>query len=137
MTAPPVYGRDSETIDAFVASTAARHPHTTYPVVDPEGRVIGLVRLQDLTRIPASGRAQTPLRAATTPSADVPHVAPGEPASTAARNLTPANPLLAVTEDDRLVGVVSTGDIENALALSTLGHPNGHGGGPPAPETRP
>jgi Zn-dependent protease/CBS domain-containing protein len=122
MAVEPVYGLDSQSIDAFIASTAARHPHATYPVVDPEGRLVGLVRLSDLARIPTTGRSELPLRAAVTPAAAVPAVGPGEPASAAARNLSPANPLLAVTDNDRLVGVVSAGDVENAVALSMLGH---------------
>jgi hypothetical protein len=43
-------------------------------------------------------------------------------AATAARKLSPANPLLPVTDHDRLVGVVGTGDVANAVALAMLGH---------------
>jgi Zn-dependent protease/CBS domain-containing protein len=131
MAPDPVYGVDSQSVEAFVAGTAARRPHATYPVVDIEGRLVGLVRLTDIARIPASGRSHLPLRAALTPAA-APVIGPGEPASTAARSLSPANPLLAVTENDRLVGVVSSGDVANAIALSMLGQPgDGHAGGPP------
>lgn len=130
MTAEPAYGRDNQTVAAFLDDTAARHPHATYPVVDDEGRLVGLVRLSDLARIPVSGRSELPLKAAATPRSAVPGVAPGEPASDAARNLTPDSPLLAVTENDRLVGVVSPDDVEKALALAELGQPGrGHGDG--------
>lgn len=120
MTTPPAYGVDNQTIDAFLASTAAQHPHTSYPVVDHDGRLVGLVRLSDLARIPPSGRSELPLAAAATPSSEVPDIAPGEPAATAARSLSPANPLVAVTENQRLVGVVSSGDVANAVALGDL-----------------
>jgi Zn-dependent protease/CBS domain-containing protein len=131
MTADPVYGLDNQTVDAFVADTAARHPHAMYPVVDNERRLVGVVRLADLARVPESGRAQVPLRAVVTPTPEVPDIAATEPASTAARNLSPANPLLPVTENHRLVGVVSTKDIANAMALATLGQSTARAGGQP------
>jgi Zn-dependent protease/CBS domain-containing protein len=127
MTTEPAYGRDNQTVEAFLDDTAARHPHTSYPVVDHNGRLIGLVRLADLARIPPAGRSNLPLTAAAAPSTDVPGIAPGEPAATAARTLSPTNPLLAVTENDRLVGVVSPDDVEKALALADLGHRRGGG----------
>ncbi|MBX6750797.1 MAG: site-2 protease family protein [Micromonosporaceae bacterium] len=143
MTADPVYGLDNQTVDAFVADTAARHPHAMYPVVDVDRRLVGVVRLADLARVPESGRAQVPLRAVATPTPEVPDIAATEPASTAARTLSPSTPLLPVTENHRLVGVVSAGDIANAMALATLGQatpppgaagdggrPGGDGGGP-------
>jgi Zn-dependent protease/CBS domain-containing protein len=139
MTADPVAGRENETIEAFVQRIAAEQPHASYPVVDPDGRLVGMVRLSDLARIPESGRSQTPLRAAAAPATDVPETAPSEPASTVARTLTPATPLVAVTEDHRLVGVVSTGDVANAIALANLRqNGNGHrGDASPGHDTRP
>ena len=62
MAADPVAGRDNQTIDSFVSDTAARHPHTSYPVVDDDGRLVGLVRLSDLTRVPESGGPPPPPR---------------------------------------------------------------------------
>jgi len=139
MTADPVYGREDQTVDAFVADTAARHPHTMYPVVDSDRRLVGVVRLADLARVPESGRAQVPLRDVVTPTTELPDIAATEPASTAARNLSPATPLLPVTEDHRLVGVVSAGDVAHAMALASLGqstirngHPDGHRDSHPA-----
>jgi Zn-dependent protease/CBS domain-containing protein len=130
MTDRPTYGRDDQSVEAFLDDTAARQPHATYPVIDNDGRLVGLVRLSDLARIPATGRSEMPLSAAATPSAAVPDIAPGEPAAEAARNLSPDNPLLAVTENDRLVGVVSPDDVEKAVAMAELGQPGrGRGDG--------
>jgi Zn-dependent protease len=136
MAANPVFGMANQTIDAFVAGTAARHPHDNYPVVDHQGHLVGLVRLSDLAEIPAPGRAQMPLRAAATRMPAVAAVSAGDPAATAARNLSPANPLLAVTEGDRLVGVVGSGDVSHAIALGMLGHPAERSGSGADPEPR-
>lgn len=135
MTTPPAYGRVDQTVETFLGETATRHPHTSYPVIDQEGRLVGVVRLADLARIPESGRSEVPLRAAATPNTDLPDVAPGEPAEAAARNLSPANPLLPVTENDRLVGVVSPDDVEKAVALAELGR-RSPDGGPPSHDGR-
>jgi Zn-dependent protease len=125
MAADPVCGLDSQSVDAFVNDTAARHPHASYPVVDSDGRLVGLVNLSDLSQIPQPGRAQLPLRAAAVVATDGTKVAADEPAATAARNLSPATPLLAVTDHDRVVGVVGTGDVANAVALAGISRGNG------------
>ena len=122
MSTEPVYGRADQSIDEFVKTTAAQHPHDTYPILDDERRPVGLVRLDDLTRIPTTERTRLPLRAATEPSATVPTVKADEPASAAARGLSPTTPLVAVTDHDQLVGVVATRDVSHAISLATLGH---------------
>ncbi len=122
--AEPVSGHANQSVDTFVTGTAARHPHGHYPVVDDDGRPIGLVHLSDLVRIPAVERPRLPLRAAATPPTEaVPTVAADDPASTAVQNLSPANPLLAVTDHDRLVGVVAPGDLTHAITLAGLSRP--------------
>lgn len=122
MAGDPIYGRADQSIDEFVKTTAAQHPHDTYPILDEGRRPVGLVRLDDLTRIPTTERMRLPLRAATEPSATVPTVRVDEPASAAARGLSPTTPLVAVTDHDMLVGVVATRDVSHAISLATLGH---------------
>jgi CBS domain-containing protein len=123
MAPNPVYGVNDQTVDAFVTGTAAQHPHDTYPVVDPDGRLVGMVRLEDLARIPESGRSGVPLHSATAPISSVPTIAPEDPAADAIRNLSPANPLLPVADHERLVGVVAASDVANAIQLSRLNPP--------------
>jgi Zn-dependent protease/CBS domain-containing protein len=124
MATDPVVGLDSQSIDAFIADTASRQPHGTYPVVDGQGHLVGVVHLDDLTRIPQEGRSQLPLRAAAEHTPAAPTVTADAPAADAARNLSPGNRLLPVTEHDRLVGVVGARDVEKAVSLATLGHPS-------------
>jgi CBS domain-containing protein len=120
MVAQPVWGHTDQSVDAFVTDTATRHPHTSYPVVDNDGRPVGLVHLADLARVPPADRPTVPLRAAVAPT---PTVAADEPASAAARSLSPATPLVPVTDHERLVGVVATNDIAHVLELAELGRP--------------
>lgn len=121
MEPEPVYGQEHQTVDAFVTDTATRHPRDSYPVVDEQHRPVGLVRLSDLARIPPPERPRMPLLSAATRVVELPAVAADDPATTAARNLSPATPVLAVTDHDRLVGVVTPSDIERAVELAMLG----------------
>jgi len=128
MATEPVSGRADQSIDEFVSTTAAHHPHNTYPVLDGDSRPIALVRLEDIARIPTTERVRMPLRAAAAPGAAVPTVTADEPASAAARGLSAGTPLVAVTDHDRLVGVVATSDVSHAITLASLGQPpRGHG----------
>jgi Zn-dependent protease/CBS domain-containing protein len=121
MAVDPVCGYDYQTIDAFVSGIAVHHPHRSYPVVDLDGRLVGMARLAQLGLIPAPRRAELRLRAAATPIAQVPVLAPDDPAFAAATRLSAAQPLLAVAEHGHLVGVVGTGDVTHAIELAELG----------------
>jgi Zn-dependent protease/CBS domain-containing protein len=135
MATQPVAGLDSQSIDAFIADTASRHPHGSYPVVDGQGRLVGVVHLDDLARIPQEGRARLQLRAAAENTPAAPPLEADAPAADAARNLSEGNPLVPVTDHERLIGVVGARDVEKAVSLSTLGHPtrpNGSAEQPPS-----
>jgi len=133
MATQPVVGLDSQSIDAFIADTASRHPHGSYPVVDGEGRLVGVVHLDDLARIPQEGRTRLPLRAAAEQTPAAPTLQADAPAADAARNLSSGNRLVPVTEHERLVGVVGARDVEKAVSLSTLGHQSRSNGSPERP----
>jgi Zn-dependent protease/CBS domain-containing protein len=121
MATAPVAGHLDERVDTFIAETVLPHPHDSYPVLDDAGRPVGIVYLSDIARIDPAERPRMALRAALAPDAAVPTVTPDDPALVAARNLTPSNPLVAVTDDERLVGVVASSDVAHALALAGLG----------------
>jgi Zn-dependent protease/CBS domain-containing protein len=126
MATEPAYGHADQSIDDFVTTTAARHPHHTYPLLDDDRRPVGLVRLENLARIPQSERTRLPLRAAAEPGAAMPTVSADEPASAVVHGLSPANPLIAVTDHDQLVGVVATRDVDHAISLADLGNSGRH-----------
>jgi Zn-dependent protease/CBS domain-containing protein len=117
MAPDPTVGYAGQTIDMFVANVAATSRHRVFPVIDLDRRVVGIVHLADLVRVPADARASRRIAELTRPTSVV---TPTDPAIEAAKALSPLSPLVPVVRDGQLVGVVSLSDLNRAMELASL-----------------
>ncbi len=116
MTAHPSVVAPDDTLFE-VADRMLRERRVALPISDA-GRVLGFVRLEDVKRLPAAARRATRVREAIRPSATV---GPDDRVVDAIRLLgTPGADHLAVVDEGRLVGVVSSFDFSRALQLGEL-----------------
>ena len=79
MTAPPIVLDGNLTVDEFIARVALTHPFSTYPLVDLQGRLTGLVTLNRVRAVPPELRATTRLRDIACAPSEVPIARPEEP----------------------------------------------------------
>jgi Zn-dependent protease/CBS domain-containing protein len=122
MTPDPVVFAPHVTIDALITSEAHRHhPFTTYPLVDADGRVVGLATLAQVRRVPPELRDSTTLIEVGRPLAEVPIAAPDDAAiDLLTRVAGSAEARALVLDGSRLVGVVSPRDVAAYVQLRLL-----------------
>jgi Zn-dependent protease/CBS domain-containing protein len=109
--------------DVSVAEVARRcvmeSDRRAFPVV-VDGRLVGLVCLDDLKRAPYERWAETPVAEVMTPLESLVHVGPKSDASDAAEELARRDvDQVPVVEGDRLLGLVRRADILRFLQLRT------------------
>jgi Zn-dependent protease len=122
MTAPAVCGYTSQTVTNFVCTVARRQPYRTFPVLDLDGRLDGMVSLTQLARVPVADRDKVRLGEVRVPVARVVVLDPATPLVNAARQVFGGRHMLAaVVVDGRLNGVLSAGDVARAMDLAALG----------------
>jgi Zn-dependent protease/CBS domain-containing protein len=107
-------------VDAFITTAAAGARHRAFPVIDLDGRAVGVVRLGQLAAVPPAARAVRRIGDVATPTGPATTLAPDEPASAAARVLTPATPFALVVESGHVVGVVGAVDLARAVDMVRL-----------------
>lgn len=109
------------TVEHLVEALVLGGRHSAYPVVDPEGSVLGLVALAQLRTVPASARARTLVAEVVVPLAQVPTCGPAEPVAEVLPRLAgdPGRRAL-VFEQGRLVGVLTPTDITRVLEARQL-----------------
>lgn len=118
-------------VSEFVESHLLQRRHTSFPLMDTEGRTIGLVTAGRVKALPRARWAQTPLSAVACPMAEVPVAAPDEPLSELLRRLDgPTGGRALVLDHRRLVGIVSPLDVTRAIERSAFAGPATT---PPAP----
>jgi Zn-dependent protease len=123
MSGGVVYGNVTESAGQFLDRVVAGSRHHAFPLVDLDGRVVGLVRRADLFRLTPAQRAMGRL-ADVSARADPVGVVPVDTAAVdAVKALGPASPLVCVTDGGRLVGVVSAADVSHAVELSSASRP--------------
>jgi Zn-dependent protease len=121
MTPDPIVAPGWWTVEAFVDHVSDdRVRHRVFPVVDFDGRPVGVVSLRDLATARTANRLQDTAR----PLGQHSVVLAGEPLIDALRrtSLRPGREALAVTENRTLVGILTATDIMRTLELSQLGH---------------
>jgi Zn-dependent protease/CBS domain-containing protein len=122
MTAPAVCGYASQSVAGFVSVVARHQPHRTFPVLDLDGRLDGMVSLARLARVPVADRDTVRLRDVQVPVAQVIVLDPATPLVDAAPVLLRGGHRLAAVAIGRhLSGVVSAGDVARAIELAALG----------------
>jgi Zn-dependent protease/CBS domain-containing protein len=110
-----VHTLDADATVAQAVDTMFRLKHLGYPVMEG-GRMVGIVTLTDVSRVPAEARATTPIKNVMTRK--VITLKPDDDAFTALQKLS-TNKIgrLVVMEGDRIVGIISRTDMLKALEL--------------------
>jgi Zn-dependent protease/CBS domain-containing protein len=121
MTTPAVCGYASQSVTDFVATVARHHPHRGFPVLDLDGRLVGLVTLTSLARVPAPSRDTVRLGQVMVPINRITPLDPAAPLVDAAPTLLAGGHRLApVLSHGHLHGVITTGDLTHAVELAAL-----------------
>ena len=112
------------TVQDFLSHVALIHQFSSYPLVDAEGRLTGLVTLNRVRAVPPTHRATTSLGDIACPPTEVPTARPDEPLVDVLRDWHGGDDgaVVVVESEDRVVGVVSPSDVARTLA-------GAHGGG--------
>jgi Zn-dependent protease/CBS domain-containing protein len=124
MTREPDLAPGWWTVDTFVGhllgDTGPRH--RTFPVVDIDGRPVGVVRLADLVRVPSTVRRDTTVRdvARSLPADRV--LAADTPLDRLFQQLSVGRDIAVVVTDHRVVGVITAADLTRAVELAALHH---------------
>ena len=122
MTPGPIVLDGNLTVADFVAQVALTQPFSTYPIVDPDGRLTGLVTLNRVRAVPLELRATTRLREIACAPAEVPVARPEDRLGDLLERMQGCSDGRAVVVDNagRVVGVVSPSDVARALELADL-----------------
>ena len=121
MTSEPVVAPGWLTVDGFIGGLDRTPRHSTFPVRDFEGRIIGLVSVASLAGVPREHRSAVRVAAVTIGMDQVVSTRPEEPLLELVQRMRgPAQGHALVFEDSRLVGVVSRSDILRAARLAEL-----------------
>jgi CBS domain-containing protein len=122
MAARPVVLDGNLTVNDFIAQVALTHQFSTYPLVDPHGRLTGLVTLNRVRGVPPELRATTRLQDIACPPAEVPIAHPEDALVELLERMQGCADGRAVVVDDagRVVGVVSASDVARTLQLTDL-----------------
>jgi Zn-dependent protease/predicted transcriptional regulator len=122
MSPHPVTADPDEPLDRFITETAWAHRHSTYPLVDPDGRLAGLVTLDRVRAAPADRRRHMALAEIACRPEDLPVTTPDEQLVQLLPRMADCSERRAVVVDgsDRVVGIVSPSDISHAVQLRDL-----------------
>jgi Zn-dependent protease len=122
MAAQPTVVDGNLTVEDFIAQVALMHRFSTYPLVDPYGRLTGLVTLNRVRAVPPQLRATTRLHEIACPPTEVPTARPEEPLVGLLERMQGCADGRAVVVDEtgRVVGVLSASDVARALQLGDL-----------------
>jgi Zn-dependent protease len=120
MTPDPVTASPDENVADFVERSVLRHRFSTYPLVDADGRLAGLVTLNRIRAVPAEARATRRLGDVACPADQVPSTRMDEPVVELLPRLAGCADGRAVVVDagGRVIGVVSPSDLSRLMAVA-------------------
>lgn len=122
MSPDPLAVRAGTTVQQVLDHELLRHRFSTFPVIDDEGRPLGLLTLNRMKRVPAEQRASTRVETVACPVEELPEAAPDLPLIELLPRLRGgADGRALVIEDGRLVGIVSPTDVARSIDLAELG----------------
>jgi len=121
MTPHPRTAPAAVTAENFIQHYLLGGPHSAYPVVAPDGSVLGMVTLTQLRRVAPDHRATTLLRDIAVPLHELATAAPGEALTALLGRLsaTPGGRALVI-DGGRVVGIVTAADITKLLDARDL-----------------
>ncbi len=122
MRPAPTHGAEQMSVAQFLTEVGPQEG-SVFPVLDPAGRLTGVVSLSTLVAVPAAQRESTALGAVAIPVARIPQVVPTDRLADLRERLSSGSEGVALVVDgDRVVGLVTSYDVERAVA------PSGDGG---------
>ncbi|MFI1991522.1 site-2 protease family protein [Actinoplanes sp. NPDC020271] len=121
MSAPAVSGQAGQSVAEFAEHTARWCPHRTYPVIDLDGRLAGLLPVAALASLPASDRRYARLARVMIPVARLRVVHPEDPLLEVVDGLDTTLHTLVVVDRDRPCGVLTAGDVGRLIGVIRLG----------------
>ncbi|HET9601424.1 MAG TPA: site-2 protease family protein [Acidimicrobiales bacterium] len=108
------------TVEDFVRQDVMRSLVSSFPVIDPDGRVQGLVTLRQVRELPRRAWPTTAVGTIAAPLAQVALARPGEPVLDVVHRGGSAAGRVLVMDGDRLVGIVSPSDVTKAVEHLSL-----------------
>jgi Zn-dependent protease len=122
MTVRPIILDGNLTVDDFITHVAMNHRFSTYPLVDVQGRLTGLVTLNRVRAVAPELRATTRLQQIACSPAEVPTARPEDPLVELLERMHGCADGRAVVLDDvgRVIGVLSASDVARALQVADL-----------------
>ena len=122
MTPDPLTADPSRSLDGFIADTVLTHRFSAYPLVSPDGRLIGLTTLNRIRDVPPEDRAGTRLGDIAQPAGKVPTARADDPITELLTRMAESPDARAVVIDDaqRVVGIVTPTDATRAILLRDL-----------------
>jgi Zn-dependent protease/CBS domain-containing protein len=122
MTPQPIVIDGNLTVADFIVQVAMTHQFSTYPLVDPYGRLTGLVTLNRVRGVPPELRPTTRLQQIACPPNEVPTARPEDPLVELLERMSGCVDGRAVVLDEagRVIGVVSASDVARAIQLADL-----------------
>ncbi|HEX5616052.1 MAG TPA: site-2 protease family protein [Acidimicrobiia bacterium] len=116
MTRDPLVVPADASVTELIESFVLRHRCSSFPVVEPDQRVIGLATLARVKSVPFEARSATPVRDCAWPLAEVTTATPDEMLLGVLRRATDdGGRRVLVFDDERLVGIISPSDIARTL----------------------
>jgi PDZ domain-containing protein len=119
MTPDPVAVPPDLTVAELIELAARDRRFSTYPVVEG-GRLVGVVPLRAAATVPFEERGRRRVRDVMVPAREVPTVAPDDEVVDALPAFGGHGARAMVTQDGRLVGVLSASDVARALEVEQL-----------------
>ncbi len=125
MTADPRTAPGTLTAQTFIEHYLVGARHSCYPVVGPDGSVLGMITLTQLRQIAPERRATSLLCDIAVPLNELATAMPSEPVTALLERLTKApGGQVLVLEGGRVVGIVTANDIARVLDARALARPS-------------
>jgi Zn-dependent protease len=112
MKHPVITVPEHASLDELVTEYLYRNPHGSFPVATSDGRLAGMVSVDQLKPVPREDWIRTPVRAVMTSADRVRPLHPEEDCLTALERMIRADAgRLPVLENDRIIGILSRRDL--------------------------
>jgi len=135
MTSNPVVVPAGITVGQLIEGWMYRHRCSTFPLVGPEGAVVGLVTLARVKQIPAERRELVLVSEVACPASEIVTCDPEEPLTAViARMNASADQRALVYDGAALVGIVSPSDVTRSLEHAELVPSRPPDGSPRSPD---
>lgn len=124
MTLSPQTVIPSRTIESFINDVTHESGHSTYPVVDLNGQLLGLASLRLAAGVPFDRRGSVSVRDVMLPVGSFPVLAPDDEIGPVLPMLQQGPGRAVVMQEGRVVGLLSMSDVARAIELEQIRDPS-------------